>query len=652
MAAPPIGPIIQIAEELRRAQAAGGDDKFLTSNLFFFEMKVPPSVTNAGSQSFIYPMVLSPDEYRMSEPFAVDKSFTTGSGLFVEENGIIAREITISGNTGWRPRKFPGKVVGASDLISTNTEGKSYSRNLIFNVIEALSGQRHFQFLQDVVLRTYGDLKRNPASSVGTELFFHNRKMEESWRVIPLAFDTEQRAGSLLTRYTIRLLAVEGAASATVPPSEDADVMKAIKDANLMIHSAVGVINGALLDLSGTQSELRTNLTGIGTILDDVSTVVDAAGAFLGGTASFITSAGNVAGTPLTFAASTVRTAIGVPYAFVQATISGIERVLQAYQDLLDLGSSETVPGSALNLLRQVYDGLHVIAGYPEQFQTSLDAAIDSFQKEQELATRPLNVRERPSVAQLLRDLDQGGSSPGEAVRRSSELGLGRNVPRYTSAIQRIIEGGDTLPNLASRYLGDAKRWKFIALLNDLRPPYISELRLPFTLRIGDPVLIPSFDRPQRQRGPLVTLGVAPDADLTDQLLGTDYALEETEPGSGFYCWIEDVEGGSVDAKLVSGVANLSQGLRSRMITSKGTDVLFREVGVERVVGLGLTAIDISAVQLRVTACLQADPRVLAVRRIEAKSGQNGSPYDALLIDADVEVRGLNRSEKIVQRVS
>lgn len=640
----------QLAEDAR-ASAAGGDDKYLRNMTYFFEMKVPKSISKLPG-SFLYPLILNPDEYRMSEPFTVEKTFTTGSGLFVEENGVIAREITISGNTGWRPRKLPNIVsLSSSQLgdLPAPPGGRSHSRNIQFNAIVALSGQRHFQFLQDVVLRAYGDLKRDPTTNPDTALFFHNTKMDESWRVIPLSFDLEQRAPSLLTRYTIRLLAVEGASQTQALFSPDQDVLTALKNADIMLHSAVGEVNAALLNVSGIQGAVRTSLQGIGTILDNVADIAKAVDDFLAGTAGFIPAGGAVIASAISFGPTLARTAINIPYEFVQATMEAQEIVFQAYEDAVLLGAPETVPGSVLNQLRRMHDAMHVIASYPDSFETSLEVDIANHQRRAELSLS--SSGEAPAIPQLMRDLDSGTHLPGDETRRATELGLGRNTPKYTSAFEVIIESGDTLTNLASKYLGDPKRWKYIALLNDLQHPYISALSLPFTLGVGDRILIPSTDQPQRTAANFVTLGVLPDALLEDQVLGTDYLLVERKEEPGRYGWSVDVEGGSVDVKKVSGVANLQQGLGVRMRTELGTDVLYRDLGVQRVVGVGLTAVDRATVQLRVSSAIQADPRVAVVSRISSENGQNGASSDVLLIDADVEVRGLNRSEKIRQRV-
>lgn len=620
-----------IAENARALRAR--DDKYLRSFVYFFELRIPAAVAAAAGStpSLIYPLIIPPESYRMSEPFAVEKTPTNQSGLYIEENGILYRELSLSGTTGWKPRRFPKNTISATaGVVLLPPEGRSHSRTVPFNIVEELSGQRHFQFLQDAVFRTYGDLKRDPSTSHDTELYFHNPKDDEHWRCIPERFEVSRdKSSQSLYRYDIQLLLVEGAAQLELRPTEDYTVLEALKNANLMLNYGVSLINSGLTDLSGVQEELRIAIQGSATILADVATIAAATTSFLQGTAQLIT----------------------VPYAAVLSAGRALETALGAFNEAVILGSSGDVSGSVLNAFMRIGDGLDAIASYPDKFQKSVDAAVASFTAKQDISTSrtsaQLSQASTAAPPQTLRAFDSQGTAllPGDYVRASNELGLGRNTPRYQSAIERVIEHGDTLPNLAARYLGDARLWKFLAVFNDLRPPYISASGLPGTLTVGDPILVPSTSKAPEQRSTPTVLGVLTEAPAEEHALGTDFQLVEVSRGQ--YDWAIDPDTGDVDAKIVSGVKNLQQGIRTRLITERGSDILYKQLGVQRVVGLGLTIVDLETAQLRLVESVQQDPRVAGVRNVEF---QNGPPDDALYVEMDVEVRGLTRPQKIIVR--
>lgn len=619
-----MGFLERIAEEQR--QALTQDDKFWKSFVYFFELRVPEHVAK-GTTSFIYPLVIAPESYRMSEPFAVEKTPTNGSGLWVEENGIIHREITLSGTTGWRPRRFP-KPVSEKDATFSPSEGRSYSRRVPYDITAALSGHRHFQFLQDVVFRTYADLKRDPATAEGTELYFHNTKDDEHWRVIPTSFELERTAQSQLYRYNVQMLAVDPAEAPSTKFSEDREVLLAVRDTSRMARAAVSNVRAAILDLAGVQNELRTTLLGWAAIADDIGSIASAVEDFLEGTSSLI----------------------AVPYTSVLNLVGAIDATLSAYNAALVLGSSDTVGDSALNTIRKAQDALLVIGSYPEAFQTSAQAAADSFQKKAELSeSRSSEARalaaSMPAPASLTAWNRLGSSLlPGDFLRAQEELGLGRNTPRYTGADERRIERGDTLLTLAARYLGDARRWRYLAIFNDLRAPYISSDGLPGTLGVGDSILIPNFSRPTRDQGAPIVLGVLPEQPGEEHALGIDLRMEDN--GRGVYDFVIDTDGGSVDVKLTRGVDNLRQGLRARLITEKGHDQLYKSVGVERVAGIGFAFLDYETLKLRLVEAVTADPRIASVKSVTLL------PSSPDVVDAiiDAEVRGISRSEKIVIR--
>jgi len=209
--------------------------------------------------------------------------------------------------------------------------------------------------------------------------------------------------------------------------------------------------------------------------------------------------------------------------------------------------------------------------------------------------------------------------------------------------------------------LGDARLWQDLAVVNGLKPPFINkqasfnlikadEAVLPGVLGMGDKIIIPSTSKGPAQLPILPVLGVKPWESLEVQLLGRDIALElvpeASHPGRPLYDIPIDVEGGSVDIKTVSGIPNLSQGLMLRLSTEKGTDILYSQLGLERVVGLNIAPLDLETTRLRISQAVGQDARIASVRSVVFEGIDNDTvldpsvPLDALIVDLTAEVRG------------
>jgi len=279
-----------VSERIRQGMA-GGDNKFFKQYTMFFELRVPQEMVPFGSATFLFPLIVTPDTYNLSEPFTVEATPTQGAGLYVEENGIVQRVIRISGTTGFKPRKLHSS--GTHVLYCTTPDKKSYGRSLssFGPAVAAISGQRHFQYLQDAVFRTYADLKRDPTTAEDTKLIFHIPKDDEHWLVAPRSFELERTAAkSTLYRYNIELLVVDKAESVDEEFSEDKGILDAISDTIHDIKKAIDLAQGAVNDLTACVAEIKSYIKDIAAIIDGVSTLIDAASNFVEGVSDLIES--------------------------------------------------------------------------------------------------------------------------------------------------------------------------------------------------------------------------------------------------------------------------------------------------------------------------------------------------------------------------
>jgi hypothetical protein len=613
-----------VAEEAR--ESATKDAKFFKSLLYYFELEVPKKLS-PGPNKYLYPLVLPPESYGMTEPFAVEQAFTLGGGLFVEEQGVVARTITLSGTTGWAPRKQKGPVSNFNFISAP--QHRTWRRDVTKTVkaLTALSGQRHFQFLQDTVFRTYGDLKQDPATSEDTKLYFHNVQDDEHWRVFPMSFSMSRSvAQPLLYKYDIQLLAVAPESVPEEKLSEDGPVMAALRNPFRVIKSAVDNIRAAVLDLSAVTGELRAVNGKFTSLLDGAVGIADAAEKFLDGTA----------------------TLIAQPLSLVENTMKAGNDALLEWNTGVASGSAIGPPANLLNSIRKIIDSLALIGSYPGSFRNSIQAEVDKFLAQASLAYRnkaslKAAVNNIPSTLRGFSSQARGTTpNPGDYARSLASLGLGQDTPRYASAVEYVLEMGDSLENLAARYLGDARNWKYIALFNGLKAPFISQDGLPGTLRWGDKILIPSTAAPAVVATNPAVLGTRANEPGAVQALGRDLLLTAVDRDQ--FDLVIDADGGGIDIKLTDGVANLKQAIRTRIITEKGTDILYRNLGCSRVVGLGLTEVDLETAKIRLVEAVGADPRIAAVTNVTFNLVQP----DGVEADLTAEVRGFSRPEQVV----
>lgn len=655
--------LIKFVKE-RARQRLTDDQDFLKRYLFFFEMRVPRDVATVGGYlGFLFPIILPPKSYTLTEPFTVEAIPTQGGGLYVEENGIVQRSLRIQGTTGFKPRPLKLRLGDAFPAI-LDASKKSHGRELLEFMIGKISGQRHIHYLQDAVFRTYGDLKRDPATAADTQLIFHNPADRESWLVVPKEFTIERDAGSPHAyNYTIDLLVVDQAAAVKADFSEDKGIFDTIRDTLRTLKKGIDLVTGAINDLTALVGEIRGIIHIIDDILDAVTAITDAVANFIDG----------------------VTELIEIPYIFVESTVALVEsarQVANAYNELIH--PARGIPSTVDQKLATMQDGLELIGSYPSAYERSVDGLIREKREQQEArrslsSTRKKNAEDFGSPATLNAVRNLGTQlTAGDVKSAEGEITTGSLVRAYKSAREVVIEDGDTMAGLAARYMGDARQWQYIAIMNGLKPPYINDQASeplvagvgvgsvlsgkatgadnpPFskTLGVGGKILIPTNQPSTLDLPILPVMGVKTDEPAEHQFLGTDLLLDAVGSNYGNsreqYDIPIDTDGGSVDAKLVAGMDNMAQAIVIRMLTDRGSDALYTELGVHRVVSLNFTALDLAIARFRIVDAISRDPRVSSIQLIRFAQGEEGNVLtaDQLRVDLSVGVRGFSESRPI-----
>jgi len=136
----------------------------------------------ANVQSYFFNM--HPKSMNVSEPFATHIVPTQGGGMYVESQGVLLRQMTLTGTTGYRP--------AMTHVVTQNPD------NVIPHTLNEPTGYLNFLKLRNL-FRNYSDLKRTKSLSYKTYMIFYNNKEQEAWFFEPDTFTTNRDSSSPFT---------------------------------------------------------------------------------------------------------------------------------------------------------------------------------------------------------------------------------------------------------------------------------------------------------------------------------------------------------------------------------------------------------------------------------------------------------------------
>lgn len=603
------------------------DNLFCSDRTYFFELRVPNGAAGGpGSKSFYFPLALNPDSISFSEPYAMDATPTLGGGLIIEESGIVQRSIRLRGQTGSYQRTFSGDV-GQLGLVSSDK--RTFGRPLAPNIQGALSGQKIFQYLNDAVFRVYADLKRDAATATGTSLIFHMPKEMEAWEVSPSRFSCDRSAGRPLDYpYEIELVVVQKAELQAARYSPDKATLDFMRNPLQVAAVFLKRANASVNALTAAQAQLRNYVRQLDVILVQASALISSVGAFVAGTVDLI----EVPASEVRLLASTIADAL--------ATLVASESALKA------------VPHSYEQSLRQLENATLYLSLHPDSFVQASAAA-----RQAEAAVRAFVAAEQAAEAQAvaaaavalpsrsrLASPDGTALSAEQVAQIQTANPAGSGVVQYTGTHSYRVQAGDTLANLAARYLGDARLWRYIAAANSLHPPYMGfQAQLPLLatgasvdvsgLALGDTIAIPDFSTPASEQPDIFTLGVSPDAPAAERTFGSDLALAVQGPlrtdsrtlaDGQKLDWVVDKASGGTRLAVATGLDNLTQGILTRVSVQRGEDPMYPDLGTDPLVGSGISAVDGQTLAFSLRESLTQDPRVAQVLDLSVQTSAAG----------------------------
>ncbi len=612
------------------------DDLFWKHLLYFFELKFSTDGSHETTKSMLFPLVMAPQAYTMGDPFSVAVKPVLGGGIYVEENGILARPIRIQGTTGFEPRLWPQveQLRQADQEANVGTYSFPLRGQPAANV--SLSGQRQFQMLQDRIFRLYGDLKRNPLTSSTTRLFWHNLKDEEHWRVIPQNFSMIRDVSRRMSyTYDIQMLAVEQADAKPISLApEDIGWLQKALAALQNLRDGLARIVGAIENTVRLAKDIANAVSAVGVFLQDV------AGAIATTVEGLFSAVAGIVNACQAFLSGVVAAINAFP-AFVNSVINGVEAIADAVSSFYTTAASmdddiEAAYNSVGENLREMISGLFgVMVGGADNFTAPATPR------------RPAPPSNREAAAQDpvydLTGLGKKGTAPnrGDArISRGNRIFDETVTAAPAGSRSQTVAANQSIEDIAQSAFGDSSRWQEIARLNNLRAPYIHPAGLPGTLRPGDPILVPvSALSPVTAALPVI-LGAGASTPTMERLLGNDLALAPS--GSTGVYDLQLAPTGSTDVAIVRGIDNLKQAIGTRVRTTRGDSGLFSQLGTDIVIGTGTPGIDRHMAKVRVQQGIQADPRITNVTGITLNSAVSADIVD---VEFNATVYGL--SEKI-----
>lgn len=468
-----------------------------------------------------YFLDIPPQSITQKENFATNIQ-ATRKGIIVESEGVVFRDIVIQGTTGVFPGKrgnFNGPKANLNDITAppsppagVNQKGLSTASN-----VKTVSGYEEFLSLRQYMLK-YAHLKLQRNGDLF--MVFINEKDNQQLIVEPLEFVMERTSKSPLTynyRIVLKSIGTVGLIFSSAPAdglSQLEKVLEGIGNVSANIQAGIGqaraainatsglfqktfqaidqTVNGplrqvqfALEDLSNGISDtlslptilVRNFTSAIAGIRENASTI----GVQLGFNNSEDSKTAAAQSTLETSVMSHIEndSRIPVPRSFVDDTKNKLQTHSDDLADAFNLGDpfydqlKGRTPTNDPGPLKQVSDDEFLLLGNIQGLSDTLNQVLttnSAFQSDAEVNFNQANqVFADVTSTQQIPDVD---------------------FTKPKSVKQVKIRRNDTLERIALRELKNALRWPEIVILNNLKPPYISETGGDGIKKYGDSVLV------------------------------------------------------------------------------------------------------------------------------------------------------------------
>jgi hypothetical protein len=577
-----------------------------TNEIVTIEKLDPAGRTNYAQYQF--PM--APQQYNCSEPAATVITPTQDGGKFIESQGGIFKDISISGTVGFRPSPVSTELIPGLNKAT----GVQLS---VPNVLQALStddrglpsteatGFDDIIFLRNI-FRAYWDAKSNADTARKYVLVWVYAKESEAWVVEPMQFTTNRESSKPLSwTYQIQLR--------TLYPL---DYSFRIED------DALGMVS-RLSKISSVAQALTKSFQDIGKFFNEFYTL-----------ASYVTRL------PFDLVDGIIGGAMTIMYGIVALKNTNDFSKLQynyfekwhndlktAYYVITGASNNDTIPtGAPAN-----YRAPSSQTGKSGEVAKALR---DGIRIATALMTNDILWTQNRQVA--VRDysnayLDEFGEEP---ITYGSPLNVS-NITIPDSAKEVRIQKGESLRSIAKRLLGDEAYWKQLAILNNLKAPYISSSRSSGVLAYGDSILIPkAMDDMEAQGGTSTQkntdASVEAQSDIMKQF-GRDLRLVSS--GEDMLGDLDTNQRG--DLSMIDSVENVYQAVMIKFSTEQGELATHPTFGAKFPIGSKFPTLSkLQEFSINSQMTLRQDPRVQEIDEFSI-----GVLADKINVEAKIKLR-------------
>lgn len=529
-----------------------------------------------------FELQINPQEITQDEVFAIQVTPTL-RGVLVEHQGVLIKDIVISGTTGLSPKRRTGG--------STPSTGKPYKAS-------GHSGFEEFHELRSY-FRAYAEAKRQDKTGK-LRMIFINTKDGERIFVEPQKF-TMKRTRAFLYDYVIALKGIGNADLNAQEHSVPQDDSNSFTRALELVNYATGVITNGLSFIKRTERDV------VNKILEPLRVVNN----FL---------------QALSAAKKADITPTGVTRRFVEQLVLESARIRDNLSEVIGVdireynainGRTPTLVGSPTR--QQTYQEMQILNGFNSinKMGMTLMAMPNIFAADPDEAANAAEAAYQSRVS---------GATDG-TVDYINDGNL--RLQRYTTVDTVTILGGDTIQSLAARTLGDPDLYRELILLNKLRPPYISDVAAPNVLTHGDPILVPSKKGVSAGSGVRMNKDyeVTKNLDFAKKSFGVDLRIDDD---------FDIVFANFGDFDLTAGVDNMAQAILMKILLENGS--LKRHPWIGSSLQIGSKSKDLKLARSNLMKSLNQDARVEGVPFLSLQ--QTG---DTITVKASIRLVGASQ---------
>lgn len=548
----------------------------------------------------LYEFITPPSSYEVIEPAAIVVVPLQDGGKYVESQGNLFKEIRVSGTVGLRPSLVTGLTEAESVIASVSLEKpaffNTFSRDERGLDPKEMTGFDQMTFLRNL-FRIYFDLKGSSNASKYTMVWSaHNEG--EVFAVEPVSFTvTKSSSNPFVPEYQIQL--------------------KTLYKLNETQKFPVDTVS-----LFQSFSNLTNNIRKFG-----IDMFV-----YLNDIAEHITALALLPG-------HLVNDLLSVGLNIVNG-LAAIKNSVENFGDIIDRNTAEAFANNARAMSEAFDESETARPDYDPTYMLPSSRIVRNGLKklqriaESILANDPLWLVDKKQIKiseQTQSYIDVLGDSP---FTTGSQLDP-QNMVIPGSTKQEMVNPNDTIRSIAKRYMGNEAEWKKLAIINNLKAPYISSSSSTGVLGPGDYIVVPSStkaDDTNNQVGHQYSADQSYlDLDPMSRRFGRDLRLTSSATSAGL-ADVEVSQNGDID--FIDGQSNVEQAIRIKFSTERGELSVHPEFGNLYELGRKSNLVRFQQYAASTRQTLMQDPRVESVSNLKVFS-----EGDIIRVNATIKLR-------------